>query len=709
MLYAAVSYTANGASKPVFGTVRIEADTDVSVAERLVSISDFQITESNFPALPKDQVRDLVAEISTSVPRDERVIALDRLLAALDKSQIIPKNVEGVKADPPAVFFSKTPAVLVNLDGDPIWSPIAGNDLEYAVNTNWDLFRHGPTKTFILRASDTWMKAPAIDGPWTYAGRLPDSFFKLPNDANFADAKGALPGKRIAASQAPKVFVSTTPAEIILLRGEPTYLLVDGARQLLWVSNTDADVFRMGRTGPVYFLVAGRWFSAPDYGGPWTFATPTCRPTSRPSLASTRARVSWRPCPARPRPRKRSCSRRFRRRRASARISRRQTSSTRASRSSRPSPPPPSRGPSTPTRTSSRSATSTTCVSRACGSCRGARPVRGRSPASVPAAIYQIPASSPSYAVTYVTVQESNSDAVVFATALAFTGVMVAWGCAVWGTGYYYPPYVWHGAYPVYYPHYPTYGYGAAYNPWTGSYTRGAAAYGPYGGAGAAARYNPTTGTYSRGAVAYGPSGAQGAAQAYNPRTGAYGQTRQGSNVYGNWGSSSVQRGDQWANTAHATNNLTGTTTRAAQTSQGNAVSRSGPAGNSAAARGTGGDVYAGHDGNVYKKSGDSWQKYDNGGWNSVQQPTPAQRQQAQTQATQVRSEAQGRAAAAGIDSGTMGQLNRDSLTRAEGTDRTNRFSGWRSRGGSEAPRSFGGLRGLTAAAGAGGEGRKAF
>ena len=30
----------------------------------------------------------------------------------------------------------------------------------------------------------------------------------------------------------------------------------------------------MGRTGAFYFLVAGRWFSAPSLDGPWTFATP---------------------------------------------------------------------------------------------------------------------------------------------------------------------------------------------------------------------------------------------------------------------------------------------------------------------------------------------------------------------------------------------------------------------------------------------------
>ena len=139
----------------------------------------------------------------------------------------------------------------------------------------------------------------------------------------------------------------------------------------------------------------------------------------------------------------------------------------------------------------------------------------GRSPngpwevtGSVPGQIYEIPVSSPSYNVTNVTVVEDNSDAVVFATAAAYTGLMIGWGCAVWGTGYYYPPYVGYGGfYPVYHPYYPTYGYHASYNPWTGSYSRGVAAYGPYGGAGVGARYNPRTGTYARGAAAYGPYG----------------------------------------------------------------------------------------------------------------------------------------------------------------------------------------------------------
>jgi hypothetical protein len=272
--YAAVSYEAKGAPKPALGSVKLEASTKVSVAERLVSFKDLRITESNFPTLPKEQTRDVVAEVDKSIPDQERVIALDRVLASVDRSQIIPKEVPGVKADPPVIFSSQTPAVLVNIDGEPIWSPIKENDLKYAVNTNWDLFLHDPTKTYYLRKEGVFLKAADLKGPWGPAGQLPGSFAKLPADDNWKEVKAVLPGKKIDAKQAPRVFVSTVPAEMILIEGKPAYQQVVGT-SLYWVGNSDNDLFRVGQTGPVYFLVAGRWFSSPGFEGPWTFATPT--------------------------------------------------------------------------------------------------------------------------------------------------------------------------------------------------------------------------------------------------------------------------------------------------------------------------------------------------------------------------------------------------------------------------------------------------
>jgi hypothetical protein len=677
--YSAVSYEAKGSDKPALGTIRLEADTEVSVERRLVGFTNMKITESSFPTLSKDQTREITGEIDKGIPDDQRVIGLDRVLASVDRSQIMPKNVEGVKADPPTIFYSSRPAVLVNLDGDPIWSPIRQNDLKYAVNTNWDLFQHEPTQTFYLRNESAWLKATTIAGPWTPAGKLPESFEKLPAEANWKDVKAALPGKKLSEKDVPTVFVSTTPAELILLKGEPAYKPVPNGG-LMWVSNTESDVFRVGTTGAVYFLVSGRWFSAPDFTGPWTFATPSLPADfQKIPLEHARSRV----LASVPGTQQAAEAVLLAQVPQTARVKRKDLKAPEVVYQGEPKFEPIEK----------------TSVSRAVNTDKDIIKVgdlyymcfqgvwfMAKSPngpwevtSSVPKQIYEIPVSSSAHNVTYVTVVEDKSDDewVTFAAVAAYTGVMIAWGCAVWGSGYYYPPYWGYGGgYPYYYPRYPTYGYGARYNPWTGAYGRGAVAYGPYGGAGYGARYNPRTGTYSRGAAAYGPYGSRGYAEAYNPRTGAYGQTRQGSNVYGSWGTTSVQRGGQWASTSRVTSNVTGATTRTTRTSSGAAAAtRTGPGGSTATVGRTAtGDVYAGRDGNVYRQQGGSWQQYNGGSWNNVNRPTP----QAGTTAAGT-----ARSGATAASSGTMDQLNRDASARQDGAQRTRDYGAYQQSGGS--------------------------
>ena len=153
-----------------------------------------KVTETNFPTLSREQVQDLLAALEQGIPDDERVIALDRILTNLDHSQIVPRNVEGVKADPPTIYYSTRPAILVNFDGDPVWSPIKDNDLKFAVNTNWDVFQLEATSTIYLRHDKIWLKAASIKGPWSAAGTLPASFSKLPKDDNWSDVVASLPG-----------------------------------------------------------------------------------------------------------------------------------------------------------------------------------------------------------------------------------------------------------------------------------------------------------------------------------------------------------------------------------------------------------------------------------------------------------------------------------------------------------------------------------
>lgn len=622
--FCAVSYLPGGASKEELGTIKFEATTEVSTNQRLVYLADLRFTESNFQTLSREQTREVVAEMAATFPDTARVIALDRLLAAVDMSLIVPKNLSGAKAEPPTIFYSDRPARLLILDGSPVWSPIKGNDLKFAVNTNWDLFQHSNTNILYLRVDSSWLQATQMTGPWVPASDLPQSLSKLPADDNWAEVLANIPGKKFAADKVPTIFSSLTPAELILTDGEPDYVPVQGTL-LMWVSNCENDLFRMGSTGAVYILISGRWFSAPDYSGPWVFATPNLpedfkrippeheRSHVLASIPGTDASAEAILLAQLPQ---------------TARVEKDQVEA------------PPVEYLGDPAfkqieGTTCQHATNTDkdiikvgdlyymCFQGVWFMSRtatGPWEVTG----DVPDPIYTIPPSAECYHVTYVRVSHysPSSTYITFAYTSGYTGVYIAWGVPVYGTGWHYPPYVYWGyPYPVYYPRWTTYGSSVRYNPWTGVYASSAKVYGPYGGARFGAAYNPRTGTYARGAAVYGPYAASGAARAYNPRTGAYGATRQGSNAYSSWGTSHVRRGDQWAYSERYTNKVTGQTTRRTETSEGSVVRTKGSQGSATVAR-SGDDIYAGRDGNVYKKNdGGSWSKFDNGGWSSVNKP----------------------------------------------------------------------------------------
>jgi hypothetical protein len=107
--------------------------------------------------------------------------------------------------------------------------------------------------------------------------------------------------------------------------------------------------------------------------------------------------------------------------------------------------------------------------------------------------------------------------------------------------------------------------------------------------------------------------------------------------------------------------------------------------------------VYAGNDGNVYRRQDGTWQKYDNGNWSNTERqpevPRPTERATTRQQPTP------GTADRSATDRSTIDQLNRDSRARSEGTQRTKDYSTYR---GGSGTRGTGSFRGGGARAGGG-------
>jgi hypothetical protein len=66
------------------------------------------------------------------------------------------------------------------------------------------------------------------------------------------------------------VYVSTVPAELLVTRGEPAYTPI-AQTSLLFVTNSDTDIFMDTKSQQYYVLLAGRWFRAKSLQGPWAW------------------------------------------------------------------------------------------------------------------------------------------------------------------------------------------------------------------------------------------------------------------------------------------------------------------------------------------------------------------------------------------------------------------------------------------------------
>ncbi len=680
--YAAVELQTQPKTSSSYGVIWFNARAEVDKVNRLVTLDQVQLTKVNFPIV-SNKSEELTKALEPKLATATKTVSLDRLLAATEAEGEPVKGVE-IKNDPPAIIFSPKEAVLVLIDGPAQLREIQDTKLQRVINTRAILLFEGDKKTYYLRVQDWWLQAPTLEGPWKYATKLPDDMKKAeeyvvqqagaqtlqagqsknapagqssqqPSQGSQSQPSLKAAGKK---AQIPVVYVAFGPTELIETRGEPVYKPIPGTG-LEYVENTNGDIFRL--SGEYYVLISGRWFKAASLSGPWSFVDAAEMPPdfAKIPVDSPKATVLA-SVPGTPQAKEGLIANSIPQ---TATITRSEakltvvydgeatfvpiegTSMLYAKNTSVP--------------VIKVSDNNYYCVEA--GVWFKAPTPQGpwRIADTVPPEIYTIPPSSPIYYVTYVKVYGATPEVVYVGYTPGYYGTVVSANTTtvVYGTGWYYPPYisptVWYG-----WPY--TYGvgagftwasttgwsfgfgYGYAYYPWyypwwgpMGYYGYGWYPYygwGAWGGAAVANVYGMWGNTaYSRTAAAWA-----------NPYTGNYGAAQRGSYYNTQTGRSTV------AGRGYNTNVYTGNTVggRGAATYNPNtgivAGGGAGYAGNSYSGQGTAGrggfayntntnagvaagknNVYAGKDGTVYRynrQSGD-WSSNSGSGWQSGSKP----------------------------------------------------------------------------------------
>jgi hypothetical protein len=667
-LYCAVELKSGIETAAKYGVVWFQARTEVDKVNRLVTLDQAKVIKVKFPVV-QDKEAELTALLEEKLPGATKTISLDRLETALEAEDLVQKGVE-VKNEPPKVIIASKPSLQILIDGKPQMREVPGTRLQSVINTKSTLLFESDQQVYYLRVEDWWLQGKELDGPWEYAKNLPDDVKKAdeliasqnqgqspPAEANKQKPSLKESGKK---GEIPAIYVVYGPAELIETKGEPKYEQISGAG-LAYVANTTGNIFRLN--GEYYILISGRWFKGATLDGPWTFVGSAEMPADFAKIpkespkAAALASVGGTPeakeaLIANSIPQTATITR------SEAKVAVQYDGEAKFA---------PIEG--TSLSYAGNTSAAVIKVSEDEYYCVEAGVwFKARSPQGpwivsdmVPAQIYDIPPSSPLYFVTYVKVYNSTPEVVYVGYTPGYYGTVVSANTmtVVYGTGWYYPPYIgptaWYGwpytygvgagftytdesgwsfgfgygygYYPYYYPWWGPMGYwGCCWYPYYG--------WGAWGGAAVANVYGVW------GNTAYSRTGAAWA----NPYTGNYGAATRGtyyntqtgrSTVAGRGYNANIYTGNTAGYRGGATYNPnTGIVAGGGAGYVGNIYTGQGAANrggfvyntntNAGIAAGKN-NIYAGKDGTVYRynRDGGNWSSNSGNGWQTVDKQQP--------------------------------------------------------------------------------------
>jgi hypothetical protein len=640
---AAVSVLPPGMKEPSYGVIELSARTEIDKSADLVTLSGLRITKTSFPGAAEQEVQKYVAALRAAVTRDRWPLSAQALQANLAVVQARSKQKAlPVKNDPPQILFRTEPSMLVLVDGEPVLRDVKeAPGMQRVINSSALILLEKASANYYLRALGRWWEAKSVTGEWKQGPLMLASLEKareaLDKQYDPLEGKDAEGKPVFEPGVAPRIIIATAPTELLQSKGEPKFTPIPRT-QLLYMSNSSNDIF-MDVAGQTYYvLISGRWFSAKALAGPWAFVSPKALPADfakippEHQIADVLASV-----PNTPQARE-------------AAIANQIPQTSTVQRDVQPTPVVYDGGApqwkpidGTPLHYAYNTGVPVIQVDPKTyfmaqnGVWFSATAAGGpwAVAVTVPSVIYTIPANSPLHYVTYVRVYSSTPSTVFVGYTPGYYGtVLSSDGVVVYGTGYYYPPYI--GA--VYYPPpYYTYGYGAGFTVgFFFGFAMGGGWYGPccYGGGGVYVSHHNNISV---------------------------------NNSYNRWGGKSTS--------------ISGPGGRNVQATQ---------VGNTTLAKGSGSNnVYAGRDGNVYRRDeGGNWQQHQKGeGWQDVgRQDRPG----AETRPA-TRDQASTRDQAATRNQAATSDLNRQAQSRDVGAQRAQQY---RSAGGHGGFQGGGGMRG---------------
>lgn len=617
---AAVSFKAAGSTEPIFGAAWFESRVEIDREERMVRIVTLDIIDTRFPEGSENVRSELTEFIKTGLPGWSIDFSLDDLLTSLEAAEEQIAAANDLNMDPPEIIYRDHPALLIMIDGEPVLREIENSPYKAVINTPYPLIVDAKQGACYLNAANNvWYRASEAVGPYAYIVNPPSDIVALVDQSEMEDSDEV-----VTASNAPEMVVRTTPSELIVTEGEAKFEPL--VEDLLVISNSASDVF-MHVSGQKYFIVlSGRWFQSSSLQGPWVYVDSDELPPAFQKIPADSQQGDSRVYVAGTDEAREAVM--------DAQIP--QTAAVNKGRVdievTYDGSPKFSGIKGLELEYAENTASTVLKSGQQYYLVEDAVWYVGTSPfgpwdvaESRPVEVKSIPPESPVYNVKYVYIYETTPEVVYVGYTPGYTGSYVYHTTVVYGTGWYYRP--WISPY-YYYPRYATWGFHVTYNPWTGWGFGLSWGWGPF-------RIGFHSGGYWHRHHHwhhrhYGPWGPGG----YRPRPVHYGNNNINiGNININNPRISTRDNNLYRDKAQSAKIRDTRDTpmnrdvrdRVAATDRGKVSDRATTMDTAAtrdrvtniAASGKQNNVFTDKQGNVYRNTGNTWQKRENGGWSN--------------------------------------------------------------------------------------------
>lgn len=266
--HAAISVLENGKSEPVFGVAWLKATTITEGQQ--VSVQSMFITNIKLPDETNDDKLEKIANaLEGKVDSWNISFTSSELLSALELNKQQTSLATQISNTPPKVIYTNVPSILVSIDGAPKLQTNKDWGVEAVVNTPFVLVKNRDDK-YYLYGGKHWYTAPAATGPYKLTTDIPNNLEKIESAIQEADKKNPEEGKEADANTIYNIVVTTEPAELIQSKGEANFAAVQGTG-LLYVSNSENDIFMDINSQQYYVLLSGRWYRSKTLSGNWQY------------------------------------------------------------------------------------------------------------------------------------------------------------------------------------------------------------------------------------------------------------------------------------------------------------------------------------------------------------------------------------------------------------------------------------------------------